>query len=453
MVKARFDGLIWFVLGSVMFMLLGSVLERTTPESMADFGSVYYAAKCMLQHSDPYRETELVHTFQADRAQYIAAPEPLRRVVRFCVNLPTVLTFVAPFALLPWGPAHLLWMFLTGSMFILAAYLMWSVGARDAPVMLGGMIGLFLAGSEMLLEVGNPAGIEVSLCVIAVWCFFRNRFVPLGILCLALSVTAKPHVAGLIWLYFLLAGGLYRKRALQTLAVMVVVSLPAAIWAFHVAPHWISELQANLQIASTHGNADDPSPTGIYPQFHGAIEISLQTVFSIFRDDPRFYNLWSYIVCAPLLLIWIITTLVRRCSQERAWLALATIAPLSMLPIYHRLHDTSLLLLVFPAFAMLWARRGPASSVALLITGAGAVLTSDIPIQVLAMYSANLRDSTPGLPGKFLTLILVRPVPLVLLAMGIFYLWVYVRHTSTPDAAGNEGPSINTGLEESWELE
>ncbi len=112
----------------------------------------------------------------------------------------------------------------------------------------------------------------------------------------------------------------------------------------------------------------------------------------------------------------------RRFSQEGAWLALASIAALSMLPLYHRLHDTSLLLLAFPAFAMLWAKGGPTSWLALLFTGAGAVFTGDFPVQILAIQSAHLRASTPGLPGDVLTLALARPVPLVLLAMGILSL-------------------------------
>src|SRR5208283_1488805 len=122
---------------------------------------------------------------------------------------------------------------------------------------------------------------------------------------------------------------------------------PATIWVSHVAPHWISELESNLQIASTHGSVDDPGPAGVNPEYHGAIEISLQTVFSVFRDDARFYNRTTYLVCGPLLLVWALTTLRRRFSQENAWLALAAVAALSMLPIYHRLHDTSLLLLAF----------------------------------------------------------------------------------------------------------
>jgi hypothetical protein len=128
------------------------------------------------------------------------------------------------------------------------------------------------------------------------------------------------------------------------------------------------------------------------------------------------------------MLVWVITTVRKRFSQETALFALASMAALSMLPLYHRLHDAKLLLLVLPAFAMLWARRGLVAWLALLITGAGIVFTDDIPVQLLAIYSANLRATTSGIAGLFLTLVLARPVPLILLALGVFYLWAYVRH-------------------------
>ena len=432
MTKARSDGLLLLLLGGAMFALLGYLCEQFLPTSMADFRAHYYGARCLLQHFDPYRVSDLQRVFQAEHEDYSASPEQLHHIVTLYVNLPASFLLSTPFALLPWGPAHLLWMIAIASSTILAAFLMWDLGAGLAPAISGGLIGIFLVGSELLIEIGNQAGIVVSLCVIAVWCILKDRFVPAGVLCFALSLAIKPHVAGPVWLFFLLAGGLYRKRALQTLAMTIVISLSAAFWVWSVSPHWMTELETNLQTISAHGNLNDPGPAGVDPRLHGAITISLQTAVSVFRDDPRFYNPVTYLLCAPLLLVWAITTLRRRFSQESAWLALAAVAALSMLPLYHRLHDTGLLLLVFPAFAILWARGGATAWLALLFTGAGTVMTSDIPVQLLAIRSAHLRGSTPGLPGQLLTLALARPVPLVLLAMGIFYLWIYLRHTPTP---------------------
>lgn len=74
----------------------------------------------------------------------------------------------------------------------------------------------------------------------------------LGILCLAASLMIRPHDSGLVWLYFLLPGGTYRKRALQTLAAILAVSLPTVLWVSSVAPYWAKELGTNLVANSAH---------------------------------------------------------------------------------------------------------------------------------------------------------------------------------------------------------
>jgi hypothetical protein len=157
------------------------------------------------------------------------------------------------------------------------------------------------------------------------------------------------------------------------------------------------------------------------------IAIDLQSVVSVFRDDPRIYNPVSYLGCGVLLLVWMVRTLRLQFSQRGAWLALAAAVPLTMLVTYHRPYDARLLLLAVPACAMLWAGGGPARWLALLVTSAGFVYTADLPLLILTILTGNLHISTTGLSGQILTVMLMRPTPLILLAMGIFYLWIYVR--------------------------
>jgi hypothetical protein len=274
--------------------------------------------------------------------------------------------------------------------------------------------------------------------VVAVWCFLNGRFVPAGVLFLAVSLALKPHDAGLVWLYFLLAGAPHRKRALQTLVVTLVLCLPATLWVSHVAPHWIQELHSNILSTSAHGDLNDPGPATLMGHTPDLI-IDLQTVISVFRDDPRIYNPASYLVCGALLFVWSLKTLKSRISTTSAWLALAAIVPLTMLVTYHRSHDAKLLLLTVPACAMLWAEGGPIGWTALLVNTAGIVFTGDIPLAILDILTKNLHTGTAGLPGKMLTVMLTRPSPLILLAMEIFYLWVYVRRAPARAATTEHG--------------
>jgi hypothetical protein len=339
--------------------------------------------------------------------------------------------------MLPWGPAHVLWMILTAGVFILAALLMWNLGARYAPNVSLLLILILLANCESIFANGNTAGIVVGLCVVAVWCFLQQKFVPAGILCFAISLVIKPHDAGLVWLYFLLAGGVYRKRALQTLVITAVLGLLAFLWVSHVAPHWMADWQSNLSAISTRGGMNEPGPASLNGR-SAAVVIDLQAAISVFRDDPRIYNPVSYLVCGALLLVWSVRTLWSRFSQPRALLALAAVTALTMLVTYHRPWDAKLLLLAIPACAMLWAEGGPIRWIALLVTTTGLVLTGDVPLAILAILSNRLNVGTTGIFGKMLTVVLIRPASLILLAMAIFYLWIYVRR-SVPDADGGMG--------------
>ena len=219
MTKARFDGLMFLLVGAIIFVSLGMFLKGGVPSSLTDFKSYYYSGNCVLQHSDPYVESNLHKVYLEEVGGHPAEPPQARRVVTVLINLPTAFTFVIPISLLPWGPAHQLWLILTAVSLILATLLAWDLGADYAPRITGGLLGIVLATSASGLFTGNAAGIVVGLAVISVWCFLRERFVAMGVLCLATSLVIKPHDAGLVWLYFLLAGGVYRKRAIQTFIV------------------------------------------------------------------------------------------------------------------------------------------------------------------------------------------------------------------------------------------
>lgn len=432
MSKAKLDGKFFFATGAVFFLLLGFLWNTKPYLRMGDFKALYYASQALVHHQDPYSEANLEQV-------YISTPENrglsrTAHAVTMCVNLPTTVVLLTPIALLPWGVAHWLWAFLIAGSVIFAAYLMWNVSSSWSPRTSGALLFLLLSGSQALLEIGNAAAIVISLCVIGAWCLIRERYTSVGIVCLAFALVLKPQDAGFVWLYFLLAGGYHRRRALQTLAVVVALSLPSLVWIHQVSPHWPEELQANLVFTSAPGQVNNPTPVVVEPGIHGAMIVSLQTVTSVMVAEPRLYNLLAYLVCAPFILSWGITVIRTRPSVERDWLALAAIAPLSMLVCYHRQHDTRILLLTVPICAMLWAERGRAAKIALTVTSIAAMLSSNVILEFFGAITYHLRTSATGFGGELLNASLGRPVPIVLLAQSIALGFCLVRRTRPSDA-------------------
>jgi hypothetical protein len=185
------------------------------------------------------------------------------------------------------------------------------------------------------------------------------------------------------------------------------------------------------------GGISDPGPASYIGSTPGMI-IDLQSAISVFRDDPPVYNLGSYLIFGVLALVWLLKTLRSHIYPSRIWLALAPIVPLSMLPFYHRLFDAKLLLLTVPACAMLWAKGGATGRVALFLTSVGFLLTGEAPMAIPIFIAHLFHVSNSGIFGKTLTVLLTRPVPIILLAMGIFYLWVYVRHSNREEWPNEE---------------
>ena len=433
-------GLLLMLVGTAIYVFFGIALERRSPGGMADFKALYYGSRCLIQHLDPYQESEFLRIYYSEGGVFLADPAlapSLRKAVAVCINLPTSLFLVAPLALLPWRLAHILWTLLTTSGLFLGALLMWCSEPRSSPIAKGALIAFLLASSQVLFAGGNAAGIVIGLCVIAAWCFIHERFVWPSIVCMAISLLLKPHDAGLVWSYFLLAGNNFSKRALQSLAVAVFLSLTAILWVSNVAPRWPKELLSNLTQVSAPGEINDPGPTSVTSRSL-AMVIDLQSEISILKDDPRVYNPITFLICGAMLAVWSVHTIRSPYTSEKPWLALAVIAPLTILITYHHPYDAKLLLLSVPACAILWTKGKQTGVIALLVNVAAFLFTADIPLAVLKILTRNLQLNSPSVFEKIRFILLARPVPLVLLTMTVFYLCVYVRYI--PPTAG---PSIS----------
>jgi hypothetical protein len=408
-------------------ILWGVALERGAGLGVMGFPGIYFGTNCLLHGGDPYDPHQLQKTYSA-----AGFTEPdsaaLRQSVSLYVNLPPTFLFVAPFACLPLAAAQILWLILLMSSFLLAAFLIWRMSSEYSPSATLLLMFVVLANCEIIFSGGNTAGFVVSLCVIAVWSFLQERFVRTGIVCLAFGLAVKPHDTGLIWLYFLLADRIQRIRALKALGLSLVLAIIAMAWVTRVAPHWLPELRSNLATISGPGGINEPGPTSIGVNSPDMI-IDLQTVMSFFSDVPGVYNATTYVVCGLLILAWFIAVLRYPQSHQNAWFVLVSAVSISMLVTYHRSYDAKLLLLGVPACAMLWTEGGVLAWIALILSTAGVVSTSDIPLAILVRATRHWYSPNASLVSRTLVAVATRPAPFCLLAIATFYLLIYVRRS------------------------
>jgi hypothetical protein len=431
-----FGGLYVVLLGCLFFAVRGYQNQKATLQAF-DFKPVYSSARCLIDDCDPYDSAQIQREF----LQHGGDPSDLRPFRPFNANYPpSALFLVIPLALLPFGVACAIWSWIGIALFCCAAVCVADLCEGKYSRVVQCVLAGFVATSTMLIMLGQPAMMSISLAVIAVWCFLHGRFAWLGVAAFAVSLTFKPHVGALVWLFFLLASRgeekgeavrMFRRRALETLMLTLILMVPGMLLASHhpASAHWPQELHTNLVGIGAPGNASDPGPTnGEAPAI-----ASLQAVFSLVRDVPRFYNLAAYAVFVPLLGAWVygvMRPVKERVAgdgrfartQERNLMALAAAAALGFLPIYHRQYDTRLLLLMFPAVALLTSNSRWMGRAAIVLSLVATVATSHQFEHVgpwLVTHGIGLRGVA--------WLGFYRPLPLTLLLVSCFFLYAMFR--------------------------
>ena len=430
-------------LSSLFALGWGLLLARASQGTILDFKIVYYGARCLVQHRDPYSEAAVLSVYLAEGGKVIPKASEGYRTQMIVVSqmyLPTAALLMAPFGFFAWPLAYSVWIAITVCGITLAAVLMWSMANRFSEGASLYLISFLLLNSGVLFAGGNPAGVAVSLCITGAWCFLENRYTAVGVVCMAASLAIKPHDAGLVWLFFLLAGSTWRRLAIKTLVLTAFVGVVALIVMQQVSPHWLHELQANVQEFSVPGSYNDPGPEAIKTITTG-MRIDLETVTSVIRDTPGFYKATSYVLCLPLLIIWAYLTIGSAGSRKAALFGIAAIVPLTMLPVYHRPYDAKLLLLVVPACAALQSASRVSRRISLALTGLAIALTSDLPLAFLSNLAKHLNVAS-GTVGAIETILLLRPAPFALLALGVFNLFQYAKICRESKERGDGSDSL-----------
>lgn len=423
--RRRGDGLTLLCLGMAVFLLLGMALASTASNAAIDFKVLYYSTRCLLHGGDPYNAAAVERAYRAEETKPTTDPVQLE-VITHPIYLPTALLASAPLALLGWKLAHLVWLGLIAAGLALAALETWRAAAAWAPATAGGLLGLLLVNASLLLLLANAAGVATALAAVAVCWFAREERRWPGVALLTVSLMLKPHDAGLVWLALLLAGGAYRRRALETLAASATLVVASAVWMWAAAPGWLAELRMNLSGGTAFGKLNDPGEATLATKNPNMV-IDLQAALAVWWRDARIYNAVALAICAAMLAVWAWGAWRLRASREGLWLSLAAAAPLTLLSTYHRPHDAPLLMLAMPGCALAMRSGGWLGRVLPFTACLAFLMTGTIPLALVVDAASKLGLDAGTIAGRIAITLATRPASLALLALTLAALTALTR--------------------------
>ncbi len=378
-----------------------------------DFKQPYASARCLLHACNPYSETDT-------RTQFLSAggADDDAQVFRTSSALypPFSFALLTPIAALNYHVAHIVWFWTVGLLFSAAALLI-----ADLCLTLGDpgptalLLAVFTLSSTILLMLGQISGPVIALLVIGFWCLLRDKLPWLAILAFTIALVLKPHDSALLVCYLLFAGPRWRRAFWLTAALTAILVVGGTLWCAHqpASAHWLQDLTANLKgNAGAHG-ANDPTRGSLEATYMA----NLQPLFAAETRDERVYNTAAQVITLVLLAAWAIPAWRMPNRFPKHILAIAGMACIMLLPIYHRQYDTRVLLLVFPAIALLLAWRTLRWGVPGLALLAVATLATahTFLTKLTARHQAAIQAASP-----LKTILLYRPIPLVELLLAIF---------------------------------
>jgi len=104
-------GLFLVLISGGLSVLWGCSLGWSIQGGPLDFQAVYYGARTLIHHQNPYNVSDLETVFQSDGRDHSSLTPKQHHLITLFVNTPATLFFVAPFALLPLVAGQALWIY------------------------------------------------------------------------------------------------------------------------------------------------------------------------------------------------------------------------------------------------------------------------------------------------------------------------------------------------------
>ncbi|MFZ0800217.1 MAG: glycosyltransferase 87 family protein [Terriglobales bacterium] len=368
---------VWNVLLGMLLLLAGAEFLLRGPVRFArnsdfnDFISPYIQTRLWMQGADPYSPLNLVRLWPTDAQRFDFLSRDLangslvlKRGIPTAYPL-TAFVLLAPVAALPWHVAHPLCLAVTVLSFAVTVTSLLSV-AKFPPRTYWPFVFLVLALAfapfHTALAAGSIVTVAIAAAAAALWAAEHKHDAFAGVL-VAVAVALKPQI-GLPFLFYYLACRRWRIPAIAIGLVATLFALALARLAISGTP-WLQSYLYDNRVLFASGSLGDFTEKN--PIRFGLI--NLQLVAYAIVPDRSLANLLAISIDGILGFVWIFllwTGKVWR-GEKNALLGLSTLLVLSLLPIYHRFYDASLL--IFPlawSTTLAWSPQSPSGRVRVL---------------------------------------------------------------------------------------
>jgi len=322
-----------------------------------DFVTLYAGAICITHACNPYSVPDLDKVLVNARGSSIKQDWS----DQLPIYPPTTLVLLLPLSLLSYKSATILWYSLSLATYVfgLCWLFLFSSALGETPFI--ARVGVVLLGlhfPKMLqcLGFGNPSLIVTGLLLFCVFDVAESRKI-LRLLCVAIACLLKPPLALPLVALVLFKNPKRTRDGWTATAVLALLFLTLGLYTL-LAPgmaHWRLDLSQNL--ASGERGGMNPSLRGLPSN----TLLNIATLPGYFVTNPLSIRLISFAVVATLAILYLIA--LNRLRKDALWetqgyfLAVATLAVLTLLPVYHRFCDIGVLLLAVPWVLQEFSRR------------------------------------------------------------------------------------------------
>jgi hypothetical protein len=368
-----------FVVGIFALYLLVSGVHRISNEGW-DFVPVYSGVRCLLHGCNPYSTPQLNREFlraggSEQLVDYIGGwgdETPLYP--------PSTFVALAPLGLLSFPSARLVWCLLNYGLFLIAVWLVLRLCPPTHSWLATAFAAVFLFDASGALKLGQASGFAVATLVISGALFMLRRRPLLAACLLMLSLAVKPHIGGLVALYFL-ATRVHRRYAAIALSGAAAFLLLGGLILYSrpASAHWVSDLHSSLITSMAPGGVNDPASPNPW-------EINLLPLTVILFPDPETSQAIAYGIFLLLAAAWGLAARRTGADSSSELIVLGALVVLSVLPVYHRNADATILLLAVPSLVIIFQRSRTLGTVMAALT---VMSTSWLPSSLNAFLTAH----------------------------------------------------------------